>query len=164
MSPQPVKPNSGQESVWSYPRPPALEVTKRHVRIVVNGRVVAETRRPALVKETSHPPVYFIPPEDVNGDLVRPSKKSSFCEWKGQAIYYDVVVGDKVIKDVAFSYPSPTERFEAVRDWISFYAGPMDEVTVDGEQVIPQEGGFYSGWITRDVVGPFKGGPGTWGW
>jgi len=164
MRPQPERPDSGQESVWSYPRPPALEMTKRHVRIVVNGQVVAETRRPALVKETSHPPVYFIPPEDVNGDLFRPSKKSSFCEWKGQAIYYDVVVGDQVIKDVAFSYPSPTERFEAVRNWISFYAGPMDEVTVDGEQVVPQEGGFYSGWITTDVVGPFKGGPGSWGW
>jgi uncharacterized protein (DUF427 family) len=116
------------------------------------------------VKETSHPPVYFIPPEDVNGDLIRPSGKSSICEWKGQAVYYDVVVGDKVLRDVAFSYPSPNERFEAIRDWISFYAGPMDEVTVNGEQVIPQDGGFYSGWITRDVVGPFKGGPGTWGW
>jgi uncharacterized protein (DUF427 family) len=139
-------------------------MTKRHVRIVVNGKVVAETNRPALVKETSHPPVYFIPAEDVNSELIRPSSKSSFCEWKGQAIYFDVLAEDKVLENVAFSYPSPNERFEAIRHWISFYAGPMDEVTVDGEQVIPQDGGFYSGWITRDVVGPFKGGPGTSGW
>ena len=164
MRPQPERQGPGQESVWSYPRPPALEMTARHVRIVVNGQVVAETDRPALVKETSHPPVYFIPPEDVNGELFRPSKKSSFCEWKGQAIYYDVVVGDRVLKEAAFSYPSPNKRFEPVRNWISFYAGPMDEVTVNGEQVIPQEGGFYSGWITKDIVGPFKGGPGTSGW
>jgi uncharacterized protein (DUF427 family) len=136
----------------------------RHVRIVVNGTVIAETKRPAVIKETSHPPVYFIPAEDVNGKFLRPSRKSSFCEWKGEAVYYDVVVGDRILEDVAFSYPSPTGRYDNIRHWISFYAGPMDAVTVDGEQVIPQDGGFYSGWITRDVVGPFKGGPGTWGW
>jgi uncharacterized protein (DUF427 family) len=141
-----------------------LELVERHVRIVVKGRVIAETRRPALVKETSHPPVYFIPPEDVNGALLRPSRKVSFCEWKGEAVYYDVVAGDRVIENVAFSYPSPNEHFEKIRHWISFYAGPMDEVTVDGEHVIAQAGGFYSGWITSDVVGPFKGDPGTWGW
>jgi uncharacterized protein (DUF427 family) len=161
---RPLSPGPGQESVWDYPRPPALEKSSRHVRIVFNGEVIAESRTAAMVKETSHPPVYFIPPEDVDERFVRPSRKTSFCEWKGRAIYYDLVVNDKTLKDVAFSYPSPTSRFELIRNWVSFYAAPMDEVTVNGETVVPQEGGFYSGWITQDVVGPFKGGPGTWGW
>lgn len=164
MRPLPKRAGPGQESVWDYPRPPALEMTERHVRIIFAGKVVAETHRAALVKETSHPPVYFIPPEDVDGEFLRPSRKSTYCEWKGQAVYYDVVVGDKILKNVAFSYPSPNERFESIRRWISFYADPMDEVTVNGEQVTPQDGEFYSGWITKEVVGPFKGGPGTWGW
>jgi uncharacterized protein (DUF427 family) len=139
-------------------------MTERHVRVVVADQVIADTHCAALVKETSHPPVYFIPPGDVNGVLLRPSRKSTFCEWKGQAVYYDIVVGDRILKEAAFSYPSPTDRFASIRNWLSFYAGPMDEVTVNGERVVPQEGGFYSGWITSDVVGPFKGGPGTWGW
>jgi uncharacterized protein (DUF427 family) len=162
--PKPDEAAPGQESVWDYPRPPALETVDRHVRVIFNGVVVAETRTPAVVKETSHPPVYFIPPEDVRGEFLRSVRKTSFCEWKGQAIYYDLVVGDRRAKEVAFSYPSPVARFEPIRGWISFYGGPMDEVTVDGEKVRPQEGGFYSGWITSHVVGPFKGIPGSWGW
>jgi uncharacterized protein (DUF427 family) len=162
--PEPDKAVEGQESVWDYPRPPALELVNRHVRVVFNGQVIAESRSPVLVKETSHPPVYFIQPEDVRTELLHPSFKVTTCEWKGQSVYFDLVMKGQTLKEVAFSYPSPVPRFEMIRDWFSFYAGPMDEVTVDGERVKPQEGSFYSGWITSHVVGPFKGAPGTWGW
>lgn len=155
---------SRKESVWDYPRPPALEHANKHVRIVVAGKVLAESHRPILIKETSHPPVYFLPPEDVREDWLRPTRKASYCEWKGQASYYDVVVGDRRLEAVAFRYENPIERFRDLEGWYSFYAAPMDSVTVDGELVTPQEGEFYSGWITSDLVGPFKGAPGTWGW
>lgn len=155
---------SNKESVWDYPRPPALEHAHKHVRIVADGGLLAESTRPILVKETSHPPVYFLPPEDVYEVWLRRTQKTSFCEWKGQATYYDVVVGSRVLEAVAFVYHEPTERFRDIAGWYSFYAGPMESVLVDGQLVMPQEGGFYSGWITGELVGPFKGAPGSQGW
>ena len=155
---------SNRESVWDYPRPPALVHDKRHVRIIAGGALLAESHCPILVKETSHPPVYFLPPSDVQEDLLRRSRKVSFCEWKGQACYFDVVIRTMVLRNVAFCYETPLERFAELAGWYSFYAGPMDSVTVDGEPVTPQEGGFYSGWITSELDGPFKGAPGTFGW
>ncbi|GAB4470148.1 MAG: DUF427 domain-containing protein [Armatimonadaceae bacterium] len=159
-----TEPQPGQESVWDYPRPPRLEPTEKPIRIVLNGAVIAETHRAHRVLETSHPPTYYIPKEDINWEYLRPASGGSFCEWKGGAVYFDVVVGDEVREKVGWSYPNPTPAFAPIKDAVAFYAGPMDECTVGGEQVTPQPGGFYGGWITADIVGPFKGGPGTMGW
>lgn len=154
----------GKESVWDYPRPPAIEHGTMHVRVELGHQVVAESRRPILIKETSHPPVYYLPPEDVREELLEKIDKTSACEWKGRASYFDVVVGTRRAEAAAYRYELPVARYAELEGWYSFYAGPMDSVTVDGESVIPQEGGFYSGWITKNLVGPFKGAPGTWGW
>ncbi len=162
--PTPIVPGPGQESVWSYPRPPRLEPTPARIRIVVAGVVVAETRAALRVLETSHPPTYYLPPADIAMGLLTPTANDSFCEWKGQASYATLTVGDRTLPDVAWSYRDPTHPFEALADHVAFYAAPMDEVTVDGEVVFPQPGGFYGGWVTSRVVGPFKGVPGSWGW
>lgn len=154
----------GQESVWNYPRPPRVEDSSRHIQIVAGGETIADTKRAKRVLETSHPPVYYIPPEDVRMDLLRPAPGKSWCEWKGQASYYDLFVGDIVIPRAGWGYPSPTPAFAGIRDHIAFYPSKMERCTVDGEQVFAQEGDFYGGWITSDIVGPFKGGPGTRGW
>lgn len=154
----------GQESVWDYPRPPRVEPTPKLVRIVFNGVAIAETRRAVRVLETSHPPVYYLPPDDIRMDYLTATSRSSFCEFKGTARYWTLRAGDRTAENVAWSYPNPAPGFEAIRDYLAFYAAPMDECTVDGERVTPQPGGFYGGWITSDIVGPFKGGPGTLGW
>jgi uncharacterized protein (DUF427 family) len=114
--------------------------------------------------ETSHPPVYYIPPEDVRHEYLFEVDGTSVCEWKGRAKYHTVRVGHRRAERAAWSYPEPRAGYEAIRDHVAFYAGPMDACTVDGERVEPQPGGFYGGWITAEVVGPFKGGPGTTGW
>lgn len=160
--PDPVGP--GQESVWDYPRPPRVEPTDEHVVVRVAGRVVADTRRALRVLETSHPPVYYVPAEDVAADLVRPNPRRTVCEFKGEAAYLDVVVGDDVRPAAAWSYPDPVPGYEALRGAVAFYPQRVDEATVDGEVVTASEGDFYGGWITSRVAGPFKGGPGTWGW
>jgi len=161
---KPIPPAPDRESVWDYPRPPRLERTDRHIRIVFNGTVIADTWRAWRVLETSHPPVYYIPPADIRMDCLAEAAGSSFCEWKGRARYYSVVVGDRQAERAAWTYPEPVPAFDPIRDHVAFYAGPMDACTVDGEPVQPQPGGFYGGWITADIVGPFKGSPGTLGW
>ncbi|MFN2199068.1 MAG: DUF427 domain-containing protein [Anaerolineales bacterium] len=158
------QPGPGQESVWDYPRPPRFERTNKHIRVVFNEEVIADTHQAIRVLETSHPPVYYIPPSDVKTAAIRPNSASSFCEWKGRAGYYDVVVGDQEARQAAWYYPRPLPGFEVIKDHIAFYPQKMDECTVDGEIVQPQPGGFYGGWITSDITGPFKGGPGTMGW
>ena len=155
---------SGKECVWDYPRPPRLEPTPKHVRIELADVVLADTRSAFRVLETSHPPVYYIPPADVSMHHLVEALGSSQCEWKGRARYYSVVVGDTRLENVAWFYPDPTPAFEPIRDHIAFYPGPMDGCFVDGERVASQPGDFYGGWITSDLVGPFKGGPGTHGW
>ena len=164
VGPLPDKPGPGQESVWDYPRPPRVVETSKHIRVVFNGMTIAETRRAQRVLETSHPPVYYVPPEDVRMAYLREASGSSWCEWKGRARYYDVVVQGKKAERAAWAYPDPRKGFESIKDHVAFYAGPMDGCYVDGERVTPQPGGFYGGWITSDVVGPFKGDPGTRGW
>ncbi len=159
-----IEPQHGQESVWDYPRPPRLELTSRHIQIVFHQVLLSETFSAYRVLETSHPPVYYIPPADIQMAYLKPSLGASFCEWKGSANYYDVQIGDKFAHRAAWYYPDPTPAFAAIRNYVAFYAGRMDLCTVDGEQVIPQPGAFYGGWITKDVVGPFKGEPGTLGW
>ena len=157
-------PKEGQESVWDYPRPPRVEESSRHIRVEFAGKVVAETKRALRVLETSHPPVYYIPSEDIGMEHLVPEPGTSFCEWKGQAGYYSVVAGNQTARRAAWIYPDPNKAFSAIRDHVAFYAEAMDNCTVDGERVQPQEGSFYGGWITKDIVGPFKGGPGTSGW
>ena len=162
IEPSPLRP--GQESAWQYPRPPRIEPSSRHVVVVFGGEVVAETTRALRVLETSHPPVYYFPPSDYRRACFRPSAHETFCEFKGVARYFDLVVGERVAHQAAWSYPSPAARYALLRDCVAIYPGRVDACFVDGERVLAQEGGFYGGWITDDVVGPFKGGPGTKGW
>lgn len=162
--PNPIRPAPGQESVWDYPRPPRVEDTHKHVRIIFNGVVIADTRRAKRVLETSHPPVYYIPPEDIRMEYLSAGSGGSYCEWKGAARYYTLEVNGKRAENVGWSYPRPTRDFTAIRDYIAFYAGPMDACLVDEERARPQPGNFYGGWVTDDVVGPFKGEPGSSGW
>lgn len=150
--------------MWDYPRPPRVEATSAHLRVELAGVTVAETRRAFRVLETSHPPNYYFPPDDVRAELLEPGGGTSFCEFKGRATYWTVRVDDRVARDAAWSYEAPSPGFEVIRGYLAFYAGRVDACTVDGEQVTPQPGGFYGGWITGRVVGPFKGGPGSSGW
>ena len=162
VRPDPVGP--GQESVWDYPRPPRVEPSTREVVVVLGGAQVCRTSRALRVLETSHPPVWYLPVADwVPGALV-PAGGSSYCEWKGVATYLDVVGGDRRAERAAWTYPDPVPEFRALRGTVAVYPGAMDACTVDGERVRPQAGGFYGGWVTGDVVGPFKGEPGTRGW
>lgn len=164
MRPTPVKPGPGQESVWDYPRPPRLELTGKHIEIIFNGVKIADTRRAYRILETSHPPVYYIPPDDIKMEYLKPAGGGSWCEWKRQASYYTVEVDGRRAERVAWTYPNPTRSFAALKEYVAFYAAPMDVCYVAGEVVVPQPGNFYGGWITSDVVGPFKGEPGTMGW
>lgn len=156
--------NRPRESVADYPRPPAIERVDRHIRVVVSGRVIAETRRPIRVLETYHPPVYYIPPEDVAREFLVPSPHATYCELKGSAHYYSLVAGGETRSNVAWYYPDPSPGYEELADHVAFYAWAVDEATVDGEQVTPQPGRFYGGWITSEIEGPIKGAPGTTGW
>lgn len=164
MNARRIEPGPGQESVWDYPRPPRLDGTPRRLVVRFNGAVVADTRRGQRVLETSHPPVYYFPPEDVRGEFLVPAAGRSFCEWKGVAGYLTVRVGDREAPKAAWFYADPTPAFEGIRGHVAFYAASMDECSVDGVVAAPQPGGFYGGWVTPDVVGPFKGEPGTAGW
>jgi uncharacterized protein (DUF427 family) len=164
MSARRIPPGPGQESVWDYPRPPRLEDSAQHVQVVFSGVVIAETRRAKRVLETSHPPVYYIPPQDIEMQYLVPTGHTTWCEWKGQAAYYTLIVDDQQAPNAAWFYPNPTPAFSALKDHVAFYPQIMDACYVDGERVMPQPGGFYGGWITSDIVGPFKGEPGTEGW
>ncbi len=164
MRPDPISPGPNQESVWDYPRPPRAEEVNKHVRIIFNDEVIADTHRPMRILETSHPPNYYIPPGDIKAECLLSSDHSTYCEWKGRAYYYTLQVGDRLVKDVAWYYPNISPAYKALEGYVGFYPGPMDACYVDGEKVQPQAGNFYAGWITKDIVGPFKGGPGSWGW
>jgi len=150
--------------VWDYPRPPALEPTTAHLEVVLHGVTIADTRRAYRVLETSHPPNYYFPPDDIVSGALAPGDGASFCEWKGRAHYFDVRVGERVVTRAAWAYDAPNERFAAIGGYVAFYPDLVDGCFVDGERAEPQPGGFYGGWITSGVVGPFKGGPGTRGW
>jgi uncharacterized protein (DUF427 family) len=157
MWPERIEPGPGQESVWDYPRPPRVESTPKRVEVVFKGVVIADTTRSWRVLETSHPPIYYIPREDVRSEHLVDSPRRSFCEWKGRARYVDVRVRGALAEAAGWYYPEPTLRFDPIRDCVAFYPAAMDACKVDGEIVRPQPGHFYGGWITSDVVGPFKG-------
>ncbi len=159
-----VEPKPGQESVWDYPRPPRLEPAGKHIRIVFGGETLADTRRAFRVLETSHPPVYYLPLSDIRQELLTPSSSHSFCEWKGTASYVGVRAGGKEAIDAGWFYPDPTPAFAPIAGYIAFYPSRMDACFVGDEPVQAQPGDFYGGWITSDIVGPFKGAPGTRGW
>lgn len=153
------------ESVWDYPRPPRIEAESRRVRVELGGEVVADTARAHRVLETSHPPVYYLPFDDVApGALIPSGGRTTYCEWKGVASYYDVEAGGRRAERAAWTYRAPLPGYEEIRDAIAFYPGRMDACFVDDERVVAQPGDFYGGWITSDVVGPFKGEPGSSGW
>ena len=159
-----VAPGPGQESVWDYPRPPRLEADTRRVRVVQGGETIVDTARALRVLETSHPPTFYLPRADVSERALVPAAGSSFCEWKGMAAYLDVVGGGLVAPRAAWYYPAPSARFAALVDHVAIYPGAVNACFVGGERVRGQEGDFYGGWITDEIVGPFKGPVGTWGW
>ena len=164
MRATPDRPGPGQESVWDYPRPPALVTSDALVEVVLGGVTVASTRRSLRVLETSHPPTYYLPAADFLDGVLVPVEGSTFCEWKGAASYFDLVSDTRTAPRAGWTYPTPTGGFEALVDHVAVMPGLVDRCTVDGEVVRAQAGGFYGGWITDDVVGPFKGDPGTLGW
>jgi len=152
------------ESVWDYPRPPRLEPVGERIRVVVEGVTIADSTRAWRVLETSHPPVYYVPPSDVRMDLLRPGHSGSVCEWKGAATYHTLEIGQRSIEDIAWSYERPTPAFASITSYLAFYPGRVDEAWVGDELATAQAGGFYGGWITSRIRGPFKGEPGTLGW
>lgn len=154
----------GLEDVWRYPRPPALQPVGLPVRIVFAGCEIASTLAAFRVLETSHPPVYYLPAEAFTGCVLEAAAGSSFCEWKGLALYWSIRVGQRVAERAAWSYPTPTPVFIPLRDHLAVYAGAMDACFVGDERVTPQPGGFYGGWVTRNLKGPFKGVSGSMGW
>ena len=159
----PAVPGPGQESVWDYPRPPRLEPVPRLVEVHVGDVRIAATTQAIRVCETASPPVVYLPFEDVDLAALRPSDQRSFCEWKGLAQYWHVEVGSERIENAAFGYPDPDESFLPLADAVAFYPGRV-ACTLGGERVRPQPGDYYAGWITDEIVGPFKGEPGTEGW
>jgi uncharacterized protein (DUF427 family) len=154
----------GQESVWDFPRPSIAQSIRNNIRIIFAGQLIAETNKAVRTIETSHPPSYYFPPEDVEMKYLKPIGRKTFCEWKGDASYFDVIIGDRTAISAAWCYRNPTSDFRSLQDFIAFYPGLMDECFVDNERVTPQPGKFYGGWITSKFSGPFKGEPGTEFW
>ena len=162
VNPDPTRP--GQESVWSYPRPAVAVPCAQRLRIVHRDVVVADTQQGVRTLETSHPPTYYFPPQDIAGGVLKASSRRSVCEWKGEAVYFDVVLSDKTVREAAWSYPDPNPVFRSLRDFVAFYAWPFDNCFIGDERATPQPGNFYGGWISSGVAGPFKGSPGTKFW
>ena len=155
-------PGPGQESVWDYPRPPKLTSDRRQVEVYQGEQMVAKSDRTYRMLETASPPSFYIPPEDVIWELLSLAPGSSVCEWKGAATYWNLRSNTE-LGVVGWSYPDPSPAFEQIRDYISFYPAVL-VCYVSGERVRAQPGKFYGGWVTNEIVGPFKGDPGTEYW
>lgn len=153
-----------RESVWDYPRPPAIEDVQQRIKIVFKGEKIVDTQSAKRVLETSHPPTYYIPLQDIKSEVLQPATRRTWCEWKGEAKYYDVVIGDQMAKNAAWFYPNPNSDYVGIKGYVAFYAREMDACFVGDELVQAQPGAFYGGWITSNIDGPFKGGLGTAGW
>lgn len=155
---------NGQESVWDYPRPPRVEADARIVVVKWNEVVIAESTGAMRVLETASPPTFYLPPEDVRIDLLTESPGTSVCEWKGTASYWSLALPDgQAVPNVGWTYPEPWEGFEQLADCVSFFPSRL-ACFVAGVRVEPQPGNVYGGWVTPEVIGPFKGGPGTERW
>jgi uncharacterized protein (DUF427 family) len=153
------------ERVWDYPRPPAVDSCGRPVRLVIGGRTLADSSRALRVLETSHPPTIYVPRADIDLTLLADSgARGTVCEFKGTARYLDAVVGERRVREIGWFYPEPVAAYAALRDHVAFYTGRADEAWLGAERVTAQAGDFYGGWITSDLIGPFKGAPGTLGW
>ncbi|HYP46581.1 MAG TPA: DUF427 domain-containing protein [Propionibacteriaceae bacterium] len=163
-SPTPEPAQAGQESVWDFPRPPALRPSTEHITVTLGGVVICETDTSLQVLETSHPPTYYLPRDAFRPGSLRQGPGHSFCEWKGVASYLDVIGGDQTAIRAGWWYPTPTAAFTDLARHVALYPGAMDACLVDGERVRAQPGGFYGGWVTSRVSGPFKGVPGSQGW
>jgi uncharacterized protein (DUF427 family) len=150
--------------VWDYPRPPRVEDSHAHVKVILGGLTIADSKRSKRVLETSHPPVYYIPPQDIDVEYLEDVPGQTWCEWKGEARYYSVVVPGRYMDRAAWYYPAPRKQFAEIEGYIAFYPSKMDACYVDEERVQAQPGDFYGGWITSNIVGPFKGAAGTMGW
>ncbi len=159
-----VPPGPGQESVWDYPRPPRVEPSLRHIQVEYADILVADTQRAWRVLETAGPPVYYVPQDDIQMTYLEPALDVTLCEWKGFSQYWTVRVGESVALNAAWSYPEPWKGYESIRDHIAFNAAKMSACYVDDMKVVPQPGEYYGGWITPDIVGPFKGLPGSERW
>ena len=162
--PAPAPTSPGQESVWDYPRPPRVESSTETLEVWLGGQRIALTTTSWRVLETSHPPTYYLPRDAFVDGSLRPAGGSSWCEWKGVASYLDLQGGGVVAARAGWFYADPTPGFTVIGDAVAVLPGLVDRCVVDGEVVRPQEGGFYGGWITDRVAGPFKGGPGSHGW
>ena len=151
-----VEPNEGEESVWDYPRPPAVVDDNREVVVMFGKELIAKSTNSKRVLETASPPTFYIPPEDVNTSKLVRSNNSSRCEWKGEATYWHLKTDQRVINNIAWTYQQPYEEFEEIEEYFAFYPGKLD-CFVDEKKVKAQPGGFYGGWITPEIVGPVKG-------
>ena len=150
--------------MWDYPRPPRVEISHCRIRVIFDGVIIADSTRAKRMLETSHPPVYYIPFEDIRMNLLIESPHRSFCEWKGASSYYSIKTDGRAVEDAAWCYHSPNSMYATIKDHLAFYPSRVDACFVDEEKVEAQAGDFYGGWITKEIVGPFKGEAGTWGW
>ncbi|MEM9810090.1 MAG: DUF427 domain-containing protein [Pseudomonadota bacterium] len=161
-------PGPGQESVWDYPRPPEVREAEAPLKVVIGGQVIAETSRGLKVVETAGAPVYHFPPDDVHTEFLHAVPGTSFCEWKGEASYFDVIVNGETRAKAAYCYPDPLDDlgqgFDRIAGAFVFYASLVDEAWVGDERARPQPGGYYAGWVTSRITGPIKGAPGSEGW
>lgn len=164
IRPKPIAPGPGEESVWDYPRPPRVEPVRQRLHVVFAGTVIADTTAGFRVLETSGPPTYYFPLDALAEGVLGPPHRAGICEWKGQAVLFDVSVGGRCAEGAAWAYPDPTPGFRTIAGFVAFYARPMDGCFVGEARAEPQPGNFYGGWITPGIVGPFKGGPETMGW
>lgn len=164
MRPVPLPAGPGQESVWDYPRPPSLVPDDRLVVVVLGGEQVCRSQHALRVLETSHPPVWYLPRSDWLPGALQPATGTSYCEWKGVAHYLTVMGGDRSPERAAWTYPQPVPAYAALEGMVAVYPELMDACSVAGEPVRAQDGGFYGGWVTGEVVGPFKGAPGSTSW
>ncbi len=153
-----------QESVWDYPRPPRLEPVRERLRVEFGGETVADSCEGLRILETSHPPTYYFPPRDVQEQFLVPASGRSFCEFKGIARYWSLEVNSRVASQAAWAYADPSPAYSDLKGYLAFYPSRVDSCWVGTERVTAQPGDFYGGWITSQLVGPFKGGSGTLGW
>jgi uncharacterized protein (DUF427 family) len=153
-----------KESVWDYPRPPRVEAFAGELVVEFNEEIVAKTKRAFRVLETTHPPVYFFHPDDVNMTYLFKKVRDVSCPYKGVIKFFDVIVQEKCSSYAAVHIPKPNKGFEQIAGYIAFFAHKVDACFVNGERVTPQPGEFYAGWITSNIMGPYKGLPGTDNW